>query len=91
MELKEVEFHDSSLLSININYENGEVILNIIEATTLKSVKVIFNQFQNITIPREFPWGESFQINEATFVNGLIIQMQSGDEIYINGKFKECY
>jgi hypothetical protein len=87
--IKNINFHDSVLDVIIIEYKNNRIILNITEAISSKSKRIVINEFTNIIVPRHFPWGESFQINEIFVDEVILIQLQSGDEISINGKIEK--
>jgi len=80
--------HDWTLRGINLDWEQGELVLTVRWRGVISSI--ICSGIQMLTVPRAFPWGPSVSIYEVrgpeTASEGyekLMIQMQSGDEIEI--------
>jgi hypothetical protein len=81
------DLHDTTLLSIEVDWPKGAVIVRLRGASDEIHVSAI--GLRLATIPRFQPWGPSVSVNTAQLmtveggVTRLVVEMQSGDELVI--------
>lgn len=76
--------HDATLSTIEVRWQEGLAVVNLILYSGMQQVFV--RNLNSLTASRNFAWGESFQVNEfKIFSDRLLIEMQSGDTICIEG------
>jgi hypothetical protein len=89
--VKQPDFHDATLLSLELRWSSGDAVIRIRPAGADHSDRVIVvTGVRRLECDRRMPWGPSTSINEVRgpVSNGaglhvLEIEMQSGDVIRI--------
>jgi hypothetical protein len=88
-------FHDSSLLTIEFNWESGLTKIFIspyFPYINSKEVLITCEETFILELKKELPWGESIFLNEISWKlyekekQIIEIEMQSGDKIIVGGK-----
>lgn len=82
--VEEVDFHDATLLSIRVDWEEGRCVVDV-EHGSLGPCSLVFSALSQLTLPRKQSWGASRSINVLSRPGSdqYDIEMQSGDTIRI--------
>ena len=90
-EFDKLSLHDAILETIEINWANSIVVLNlkafVVNGKNAIPSKLEFNAVTNLVIPHKSEWGNSSSINSVRISNNqYTIEMQSGDILTIEAE-----
>jgi hypothetical protein len=87
--LSDIDFHDSSLLSIALDWSSGELKISFkLSDVHATAVTLLAKETNLFVCKRDFPWGKSVSINEVAVeekeaFRRILVRVQSGDDLEI--------